>query len=97
MKKITGKIRLQPGMYQEYCRRHDQIWPEMKELMLSAGIRNYTIWYDGENLFEYLEVEDEQRLKQLLAASPIKQRWDAYMSDIITHDDTVMSLAFEFN
>jgi L-rhamnose mutarotase len=97
MKKITGKIRLLPGKYQEYCYRHDHIWPEMKEFMRSAGISNYTIWFDGENLFEYLEVEDEEHLKQALASSSIKQRWDAYMSDIIVHDDTVMKLAFEFN
>lgn len=50
-----GKIK--PGMQAEYKRRHDAIWPEMKALLKSAGIRNYSIWSDGELVFGYYECE----------------------------------------
>ena len=57
MERFAWKGRIKPGMRAEYQRRHDQIWPEMKELLKSAGIRNYTIWTDGETLFGYYECE----------------------------------------
>ena len=43
MEKCTWKATLLPGMRDEYVRRHDEIWPEMKETLARAGIVNYTI------------------------------------------------------
>ena len=48
---------LKPGMKEEYKRRHDAIWPEMVALLKAAGIRNYTIWNVGDELFGYYECE----------------------------------------
>lgn len=97
MPKIAGKLYLRPGMYQEYYNRHVHIWPEMKELLQQAGISNYTIWFDGIDLFEYFEIANEKLMWQVLAASPVKKRWDDYMSDIIIGRSPIMALAFEFN
>ena len=55
MEKYAWTGRILPGMREEYKRRHDEIWPEMKELLRSAGIFNYTIWRDGDRLFGYYE------------------------------------------
>lgn len=49
--------RIKPGMQAEYKRRHDQLWPEMRAMLKEAGIRNYTIWSDGNLLFGYYECE----------------------------------------
>ena len=57
MERFAWKGRIKPGMAEEYKRRHDNIWPEMKELLKQAGICNYTIWSDGEELFGYYECE----------------------------------------
>ena len=43
-------------MQAEYKRRHNEIWPEMVELLKSAGIKNDTIWPDGEVLFGYANI-----------------------------------------
>ena len=45
------------GMQEEYKKRHDNIWPEMKEVLAKAGIENYSIWMQGEELFGYYECE----------------------------------------
>ena len=34
------KAIVKEGQLEEYKRRHDNIWPEMKEVLKSAGIRN---------------------------------------------------------
>lgn len=42
-------------MKEEYIRRHNEIWPEMVAALKEAGICNYTIWMDGNELFGYYE------------------------------------------
>ena len=53
MERFAWKGRIKPGMAEEYKRRHDKIWPEMKALLKEAGICNYTILSDGVELFGY--------------------------------------------
>ena len=43
MEKYAWRGKIVPGMQEEYKKRHDNIWPEMKELLhLDAGRR--TVW-----------------------------------------------------
>ena len=57
------KMFLYPGMAEEYEKRHNALWPEMKEMIHECGGHNYSIYLDKETnvLYGYLEVEDEAR------------------------------------
>lgn len=57
MEKYAWKAHIKEGSFDEYCRRHDEIWPEMVDVLKSAGIKNYTIWNVGNELFGYYECE----------------------------------------
>ena len=57
MEKYAWRGKIVPGMQEEYKKRHDNIWPEMKEVLADAGIVNYSIWMQGEELFGYYECE----------------------------------------
>ena len=84
MERFAWKGRIKPGMKDEYNRRHDEIWPEMVALLKSAGIRNYTIWSDGETLFGYYECEQGiEFAERTQAESPVVDRWNEYMKDIL--------------
>ena len=84
MERFAWKGRIKPGMQAEYKRRHDEIWPEMVELLRSAGIRNYTIWSDGELLFGYYECEKGiEFAEKIQAGSPIVDKWNVYMEDVL--------------
>ena len=72
-----------PGMLEEYIRRHDNIWPEMKEVLKNAGIRNYTIWNVGNELFGYYECDDVEFAARVQAESPVVDRWNEYMKDVM--------------
>lgn len=52
-------MNLKPGFLEEYKRRRDAIWPELKTLLETSGIRDYSIFMDEETniLFgvQYLE------------------------------------------
>ena len=83
MERHAWKGRIFPGKLEEYIKRHDEIWPEMKVMLAQAGIRNYTIWNVGEDLFGYYECDSVQYALQFQAASDVNKRWSTYMSDIM--------------
>ena len=76
MERFAWKARLKPGMLEEYRRRHDRIWPEMSEVLDEAGIRNYTIWTDGAELFGYYECDSVAYAAGVQAQSPVVDRWN---------------------
>lgn len=78
------KMKLYPGMEKEYERRHNLLWPEMKESIHKFGGRNYTIFLDKETLtlFGYIEIEDEEKWAKQ-ADDPINRKWWDYMADIM--------------
>lgn len=87
MEKHVWKAHIKEGMVDEYIRRHDEIWPEMVETLKEAGIRNYTIWNVGTELFGYYECEKGYDFaRDAQATSPVVARWDVYMADILTFD-----------
>jgi L-rhamnose mutarotase len=48
-------MKLRPGHEAIYKQRHDELWPELAEMMRRDGIRNYSIYRHGLLLFAYLE------------------------------------------
>ena len=87
MEKCTWKATLLPGMRDEYVRRHDEIWPEMKETLAQAGIVNYTIWRCGDELFGYYECEKGAAYAaKVQAESPVVDRWNEYMREVMVMD-----------
>ena len=84
MERYAWKANLLPGMNAEYKRRHDEIWPEMVELLKNAGIKNYTIWNVGDELFGYYECEKGiAYAASMQAGSPIVDKWNEYMKDVM--------------
>ncbi len=84
MERMAWKGRIKPGMKAEYVRRHDEIWPEMTSLLKQAGICNYTIFCDGDELFGYYECEKGVAYAQKVqAGSPVVDKWNEYMKDVL--------------
>lgn len=83
------KMRVYHNCHEEYERRHNLLWPEMKEMIHNYGGRNYTIFIDKDTdtLFGYLEVEDEE-LWAKSADDPVCRKWWDYMADVMdTNED----------
>jgi len=84
MERYAWKARVLPGKLAEYRRRHDEIWPELVEVLKAAGIRNYTIWQVGDELFGYYECEmGADYAARVQAESPVVDRWNEYMKDVM--------------
>jgi L-rhamnose mutarotase len=83
------RMNLNPGQAAEYRRRHDQIWPELAQALLDAGVVDYRIFLDepANALFAVLTHEDLHGLDEL-PRTDLMQRWWTYMQDIMpSHPD----------
>ena len=87
MEKYAWSGRIAEGMKEEYVKRHDEIWPELVQVLKDAGIKNYTIWNVGDTLFGYYECE--KGIEFAAAAqknSPVVDRWNEYMKGVLIMD-----------
>ena len=82
--KYAFKMKLNPGMRDEYKRRHDEVWPELLDLLKQAGISDYSIHLDAETntLFGVLWRADDHKMGQL-PSHPVMRRWWAHMADVM--------------
>jgi len=89
MKSIAFKMKLKKGFEDEYRKRHDEIWPELTQLLREAGISDYSIFLDSEtNLLFAVQKQSGNGSSQDLGSNPIVQRWWKYMADIMeTNED----------
>ena len=83
MERYAWKATALPGKLPEYVRRHNEIWSEMKQALHHAGIRNYTIWNVGNELFGYYECDSIAEAARVQTESPVVDRWNEYMKDVM--------------
>ncbi len=84
MEKYAWKARVVKGKEAEYEKRHAEIWEDMKTALKSAGIKNYTIWRAGEELFGYYECEKgAEYAAKIQRESEVVARWNEYMKDVL--------------
>ena len=77
-------MKLYEGKEAEYEIRHNQLWPEMKEMIHEYGGKNYTIFLDRETLtlFGYIEIDNEEKWAES-ANTEVCIKWWNYMADIM--------------
>lgn len=82
--RVAFKMKLHKGCEAEYRKRHDEIWPDLQELLHSSGISEYSIFLDAETnaLFGVLRASSLQALDNL-PQSHVMQKWWKYMGDIM--------------
>ena len=84
MPRVAFKMKLHPGCEAEYQRRHDELWPELAELLRETGVEDYSIFLDETtlDLFGVLNIADPAQL-DTLPGHPVMKKWWAYMHDIM--------------
>src|SRR5437870_12063138 len=76
-------LRVKADKVDEYVRAHRHVWPELLEALRAAGIRNYTIFRAGNEMFGYFETDDLERAERYLAAQEVSARWQDAMADLL--------------
>ena len=89
---------LNEGMKEEYKKRHNEIWPELKKLLKEAGVSEYSIFLDEETntLFAFQKVSGEGG-SQDLGQTEIVKKWWKHMADImkVNPDNSPVSISLE--
>lgn len=82
--RIAFRMNLNPGQAAEYKKRHDEIWPDLVDLLRQSGVSDYSIWLDPQthHLFATLVRADDHKMDSL-PASEIMQRWWTMMGGIM--------------
>lgn len=78
------KMKLYEGQAEEYRKRHNELWPEMIDMIHEHGGKNYSIFLDEETnvLFGYIEIEDEKKWAEG-ADTAINRKWWDFMAPIM--------------
>ena len=84
MHRVGFKMKLFNGCEDEYKKRHDAIWPELKILLKETGVEDYSIFLDKETniLFGVLKIKNPLKLDEL-PSHPVMKKWWAYMKDVM--------------
>jgi L-rhamnose mutarotase len=72
---------LKPGAEAEYKRRHDAIWPELREAILASGVTSFSIYRHGLTLFAYQE--RDPTVAQIDEPAPVFWRWWREMAPLM--------------
>ena len=91
---IAFKMKLKPGFKVEYQKRHNEIWPELENLLKQSGISDYSIFLDEETntLFAIQHLAGET---PDLTQEVIMKKWWAYMGDIMETNADLSPIAIE--
>ena len=76
-------LRVRPDKLDAYLEAHRNVWPEMLDALRAAGIRNYTIYRSGNEMFGYFESDDLERAGAYLAQQKVNTRWQDAMAELV--------------
>ncbi|TZF82813.1 L-rhamnose mutarotase [Pedobacter sp. BS3] len=84
MYRIAFKMQLFKNCEAEYRKRHNALWPELRDLLKDARVSNYSIFFDAATdcVFAVLQAADKQKLKNL-STHPLMQKWWDHLVDIM--------------
>ena len=85
MARVAWVMKLKPGNEAIYKQKHDEIWPEMLDLMKREGVRNYSIYRYGLLLFAYLERDDVVPVEG--PRDPVLLRWWKMMEPYMEYNE----------
>jgi len=97
-KRLAFKMKVNPGVIEEYKKRHNALWPDLHKLLKDAGISEYSIFFDEETnyLFAFQKQAGDQG-SQDLGQTEIVKRWWKFMADIMetNPDNSPVSIPLE--
>lgn len=98
MNRLAFKMHLNQGQKEEYIKRHNEIWTELKRLLKDSGVSEYSIFLDEETntLFAFQKVEDDGGSQDLGKMEIVKKWWD-FMADVmkVNPDNSPVSVELE--
>lgn len=83
------RMAVHSGQEEEYARRHNPIWDELRNVLKAHGVHNYSIFLDPEDqsLFAYVEIEDEAHWEAIAETDACRRWWTSMRELMPTNED----------
>ncbi|MDC7124757.1 MAG: L-rhamnose mutarotase [Spirochaetales bacterium] len=84
MQRVGFVMQLKNGCGEEYKKRHNEIWPELKALLSESGIYDYTIFLEESTgkLFAIQKTSTGNRADSIGDKAIVRKWWD-FMADLM--------------
>jgi L-rhamnose mutarotase len=76
-------LSVRPDRIEEYVEAHRHVWPELLAALRAAGIRNYTIFRKGNEMFGYFEADDLEAAAAFMETQEVNARWQDAMAQLL--------------
>lgn len=76
MQRFAFTMRVKPERLEEYVAVHRAVWPSVLDAIKRSGIKRYSIFLRGNDLFFFMEAEDVAAALQYLDQDPEHARWN---------------------
>ena len=83
MAEIALHTRLRAGSEADYERLHARIPAAMVAALRGAGVRDWRIWRDGQDLFHLVDVADYDVMREVLRTHPANIAWQAQVGEVL--------------
>jgi L-rhamnose mutarotase len=77
METVALHTRLRAGREADYERIHQVIPPDLDAALRAAGVHEWRIWRDGQDLFHLVTVQDYRAMRRALRDHPANVAWQA--------------------
>ena len=83
-------VNVKRGSKEEYIGRHNEIWPELVDLIRKYGFSNQTIFINNNLVIAYLECNGEYATQaEKYGQEELSIAWQEYFDDIIFEDSSL--------
>jgi L-rhamnose mutarotase len=95
--RVCFTMNLRPDRIDDYLAAHENVWPEMLDALRETGWSNYSLFLQPDTglVVGYVETEDFEKARELMAQTAVNTRWQAtmaqYFADPTAGPDTTMT------
>lgn len=99
---VTLHTRLHPGSLEAYDALHAAVPADLLVALQDAGVRDWRIWRDGQDVFHLLDVDNYPAMRAALRDHPANVAWQAQVTplqevpDDYSGRDTGLQLVWSF-
>ena len=89
MERIAFHLKIRDGKRDEYREEHEDVPEKLESAYLDsdAGLETYSVFEKDGHVFGYMELEDPEAVREVMAESDAQADWDEVMAPILEDED----------
>ncbi|MGB9933720.1 L-rhamnose mutarotase [Haloarcula amylolytica] len=89
MERIAFHLQIKEGQREAYREEHEDVPDALESAYLDsgAGIETYSVFEKGGHVFGFMEVEEPEKIKEVMANSEAQAEWGEVMDPILVDSE----------